>query len=321
MTDQRIGFIGLGNVGSQLAGNLLRHGVDLTARDIDPERVAPLVARGARSAASARELAAGVDVVITCLPSPAICAAVMEEADGVLAGLSRGALWLEMSTTDHAEVCRLAARVAEHGGTALECPVSGGCHRAASGNISIFAGGTRAAFERALPLLAILGQRILHTGALGTASQLKVLTNYLCTVHLAALAEALTVARVAGLDLNTAYEAIRISSGNSFVHETESQVILNGSRDINFTMDLVIKDVGLFDALARQLGVPLELSPLVLEIFRDGARRFGGRELSPNIIRRLEEACGVQVLGSGFPAQLVDEDVKVLGYEVVPRRA
>ncbi len=240
MTDLRIGFIGLGNVGSQLAGNLLRHGVELTVRDVDPERVAPLLARGARAAASSHALAAAVDVVITCLPSPAICAAVMEGPDGVLAGLVSGALWLEMSTTDHAEVCRLAARVEERGATALDCPVSGGCHRAASGNISIFAGGTRAAFEHALPVLAILGQRILHTGALGSASQLKVLTNYLCTVHLAALAEALTVARVAGLDLNTVYEGIRISSGNSFVHETESQVILNGSRDINFTMDLVI---------------------------------------------------------------------------------
>ena len=321
MTDLRIGFIGLGNVGSQLAGNLLRHGVDLTVRDIDPERIAPLAARGARAAACGRELAAGVEVVITCLPSPAVCAAVMEGADGVLAGLAPGALWLEMSTTDHEEVCRLAARVAERGATALDCPVSGGCHRAASGNISIFAGGTRAAFERALPVLAILGQRILHTGPLGSASQLKVLTNYLCTVHLAALAEALTVARVAGLDLNTAYEAIRISSGNSFVHETESQVILNGSRDINFTMDLVIKDVGLFDALARAHGVPLELSPLVLAIFRDGARRYGGRELSPNIIRRLEEACGVRVLGAGFPAELTDSEPKVEGYEVLPRRA
>ena len=321
MTDLRIGFIGLGNVGGQLAGNLLRHGVTLTVRDIDAARVAALVARGARAAASPRELAAGVDVVITCLPSPAVCAAVMETEDGVLAGLAPGALWLEMSTTDHEEVRRLAARVAERGATALECPVSGGCHRAASGNISIFAGGTRAAFERALPVLAILGQRILHTGPLGSASQLKVLTNYLCTVHLAALAEALTVARVAGLDLNTAYEAIRISSGNSFVHETESQVILNGSRDINFTMDLVIKDVGLFDALAGSLGVPLELSPLVLAIFRDGARRYGGRELSPNIIRRLEEACGVRVLGTGFPAQLTDTEPKVAGYEVVPHRA
>jgi 3-hydroxyisobutyrate dehydrogenase len=320
MTDLRVGFIGLGNVGSQLAGNLARHRVDLTVRDIDEGRVAALVAAGARAAATPRELAAAVDVVITCLPSPAICAAVMEGKDGVLAGLARGALWLEMSTTDHEEVSRLAALVEERGATALDCPVSGGCHRAASGNISIFAGGTRAAFERALPVLAILGQRILHTGPLGTASQLKVLTNYLCTVHLAALAEALTVARVAGLDLNTAYEAIRISSGNSFVHETESQVILNGSRDINFTMDLVIKDVGLFDALARAHSVPLELSPLVLAIFRDGARQYGGRELSPNIIRRLEEACGVRVLGTGFPAQLTDTEPKVAGYEVVPRR-
>ena len=319
MTDLRIGFIGLGNVGGQLAGNLLRHGVDLTVRDIDAERVAPLAAGGAHTAASARQLAAAVDVVITCLPSPAVCAAVMEGAQGVIAGLAPGALWLEMSTTDAAEVRRLAALVEARGATALDCPVSGGCHRAASGNISIFAGGTRAAFERALPVLAILGQRILHTGPLGSASQLKVLTNYLCTVHLAALAEALTVARVAGLDLNTAYEAIRISSGNSFVHETESQLILNGSRDVNFTMDLVIKDVGLFDALARQHGVPLELSPLVLEIFRDGAQRYGGRELSPNIIRRLEEACGVRVLGRGFPAHLTDEEPKVAGYEIVPR--
>jgi len=191
---------------------------------------------------------------------------------------------------------------------------------AATGNIAIFAGGTRAAFELVLPVLSILGQRILHTGPVGSASMLKVLTNYLCTVHLAALAEALTVAKVAGLNMNTTYEAIRISSGNSFVHETESQVILNGSRDINFTMDLVIKDVGLFDDLAREHEVPLELSALVLGIFRDGARRYGEREFSPNIIRRLEDACAVRVLGEGFPAQMVDDEPKIPGYEVVPRR-
>jgi 3-hydroxyisobutyrate dehydrogenase len=319
MTDLRIGFIGLGNVGSQLAGNLLSHGLDLTVRDVEPERVAALTARGAKAARSARSLAEAVDVVITCLPSPSVCAEVMEGADGVLGGLAPGSIWLEMSTTDPAEVQRLAAAVHARGAHALECPVSGGCHRAATGNISIFAGGSRATFERVLPILSILGQRILHTGELGSASKLKVLTNYLCTVHLVALAEALTVAKVAGLDLNTAYEGIRISSGNSFVHETESQVILNGSRDINFTMDLVIKDVGLFDSLARQHKVPLELSPLVLGIFRDGARRYGAREFSPNIIRRLEEACGVRVLGEGFPAQMVDDEPKVAGYEVVPR--
>ena len=319
MIDLRIGFIGLGNVGSRLAGNLQSQGVDLTVRDLDAARVAPFLSRGASTAASPRALAAGVDIVITCLPSPAACAQVMEAPDGVLAGLGPGKIWLEMSTTDPAEVRRLGMQVAERGALALDCPVSGGCHRAATGNISVFAGGTREAFERVLPLLALLGQRILHTGPLGSASQLKVLTNYLATVHLAALAEALTVARVAGLDLATTYEAIRISSGHSFVHETESQVILNGSRDINFTMDLVIKDVALFDALAQQLHVPLELSALVLGIFRDGARRYGPRELSPNIIRRLEDACGVQVLAPGFPAQMADDEPKVRGYEVVPR--
>jgi 3-hydroxyisobutyrate dehydrogenase len=319
MTNLTIGFIGLGNVGAQLAGNLLRHGVDLTVRDLDPGRVAALVARGAKAAASPQALAERVDLVITCLPSPAVCATVLEAPDGVLAGLAPGKIWLEMSTTDAAEVRRLAARVEAAGATAMDCPVSGGCHRAASGNIAIFAGGTRAAFERVLPVLAILGRHILHTGPVGSASILKVLTNYLCTVHLAALAEALTVAKVVGLDMNVTYEGIRISSGNSFVHETESQVILNGSRDINFTMDLVIKDVGLFDALARAHHVPLELSPLVLQVFEDGARRYGPRELSPNIIRRLEEACGVRVLGAGFPAQLIDTEPKMPGAEVVPR--
>jgi 3-hydroxyisobutyrate dehydrogenase len=312
----RIGFIGLGNVGGQLAGNLLRHGLDLTVRDLDPKPVQELVSSGAKAADSPRQLAANVDLIITCLPSPAACREVMEAVDGVLAGVTPGKIWLEMSTTDQSEAIRLGARIEALGGFAMDCPVSGGCHRAATGNISIFAGGPRQTFERVLPVLAVLGQRILHTGPIGSASALKVLTNYLCTVHLAALCEALTVAKVAGIDLNTCYEAIRISSGNSFVHETESQVILNGSRDINFTMDLVVKDVGLFDALAKKLNVPLELSPLVLGIFKDGIERYGPREFSPNIIRRLEDACGVRVLGEGFPAQMVDHEPKVPGYEV-----
>jgi len=316
----KIGFIGLGNAGGKLAGTLLRNGHALTVRDLDPQLVQAFEQRGAAPAASPREMAAAVDLIITCLPSPAASAAVVEGADGFLPALRPGQIWLEMSTTDHAEVLRLGALVEARGALVMDCPVSGGCHRAASGNIAIFAGGRRETFERVLPVLSTMGRRILHTGALGTASQLKVVTNYLCTVHLAALAEALTTCKVAGLDLNTAYEAIRISSGNSFVHETESQVILNGSRDINFTLDLVIKDVGLFDRLARDLDVPLEISPLVLSIFEDGLRRYGPREFSPNIIRRLEDACQVQVLGQGFPAQITDDEPEQRGYEVLARR-
>ena len=319
MDKPRIGFIGLGNVGGSLAGNLLRHGVDLTVRDLNETLVAKFVAGGAKRAACPKEMAEQVDIVITCLPSPAATANVLESPDGVLAGLRPGKIWLEMSTTDAAEVKRLAPLVEARGATAMDCPVSGGCHRAATGNISIFAGGTRAAFERVLPTLSILGRRILHTGPLGSASVLKVMTNYLCTVHLVALTEALTTMKVAGLDMNTTYEAIRISSGNSFVHETESQVILNGSRDISFTIDLVIKDVSLFDSIAQQHHVPLELSPLIVDIFKDGRLRYGPREFSPNIIRRLEDACHVRVLGYGFPVQMVDEEPEAQGYEVVPK--
>ena len=316
----KIGFIGLGNVGGKLAGSLIRNGHDVTVLDLNRAVVDQYVGRGAKAAATPLELGSSVDLIITCLPSPAASAEVVEGADGLLPALRPGQIWLEMSTTDHAEVLRLGALVEARGGLTMDCPVSGGCHRAATGNIAIFAGGHRATFERVLPVLATMGRRILHTGALGSASRLKVVTNYLCTVHLAALAEALTVCSVAGLDMNTAYEAIRISSGNSFVHETESQVILNGSRDINFTMDLVIKDVGLFDQLARDHRVPLELSPLVLDIFRDGQRRYGAREFSPNIIRRLEDACQVRVLGQGFPAQIIDHEPEERGYEVLARR-
>jgi len=204
--------------------------------------------------------------LVTCLPSPAASAIVLEGEEGVLAGITPGTVWAEMSTTDEAEVLRLGAKIIAAGGEAVDCPVSGGCHRAATGNIAIF------------------------------------------------------TCQASGLDLATAYEAIRISSGNSFVHETESQVILNGSRDINFTMDLVLKDIGLFQQMADRAEVPLEINPLLIKIMQDGAKRYGEREWSPNIIRRLEDACDVNVLADGFPAEIVDEEPEEPGYEVEARR-
>ncbi|WP_261842672.1 NAD(P)-dependent oxidoreductase [Aliamphritea ceti] len=313
----KIGFIGLGNVGGKLAGSLLRNGKDLTVRDLNQEFVDDFVSRGASSASSPKEMAEKCDVIITCLPSPAACSQVMEADDGVIAGLSAGKIWMEMSTTDEAEVRRIAELVEAKNAMPVDCPVSGGCHRAGTGNISIFAGCSREAFDQALPILTTMGRRIIHTGALGSASILKVVTNYLCTVHLAALAEALTASKVLGMDMNVAYEAIKASSGNSFVHETESQVILNGSRDISFTMDLVLKDVGIFDEVTKRKGMPLEIAPLMVEIFKDGQDRYGPREFSPNIIRRMEEACDVQVLGHNFPDEMLDDEPEEPGYEVV----
>ena len=314
-----VGFIGLGNVGGKLAGSILRNGLSLIVRDLDRDAAAPFLEVGAQWADSPKAMAEACDIVITCLPSPAASAAVMEADDGILAGLSAGKVWAEMSTTDEAEVKRLGAMVRAVDADPVDCPVSGGCHRAATGNIAIFAGCDRDVFDRLLPVLTVLGRRVLHTGPLGSASVLKVVTNYLATANLITLSEALVTSKMAGMDLNVAYEAIRISSGNSFVHETESQVILNGSRDINFTMDLVIKDVSLFQEVADRAGVPLEISPKLIEIFKDGQDRYGPREWSPNIIKRLEEACNVDILAPGFPADMVDDEPEEPGYEVSPK--
>ena len=312
----KTGFIGLGNVGGKLSGSLLRNGVDLTVHDLNTALVDSFVARGATPGGSPAEMMRTCDAVITCLPSPAASAAVVEE---MLPEITRGKIWMEMSTTDEAEVKRLGQQVIDRGGAAVDCPVSGGCHRADTGNISIFAGCDRATFDRILPLLKTMGRRILHTGDLGSASVLKVITNYLATANLLTCCEALVTAKAAGMDLSTAYEAIAISSGTSFVHETESQVILNGSRDISFTMDLVAKDIGLFQAVADRAGVPLEMNPLMIRIFEDGISRFGPRELSPNIIKRLEEATGLDITAPGFPPEMTDDEPEEQGYEVIPR--
>jgi len=315
----RIGFIGLGNVGGKLSGSLLRNSIELVVHDLDGALVDKMVDLGATKGQSPAQMMRDCDAVITCLPSPAASALVMEGEAGLLESMTDGKIWMEMSTTDEAEVKRLGAKVAAKGGAAIDCPVSGGCHRADTGNISIFAGCDRATFERILPLLTTMGRRVLHTGDLGSASVLKVLTNFLATANLITCCEALVVAKAAGMDLNTAYEAIKISSGTSFVHETESQVILNGSRDISFTMDLVLKDIGLFQDVADRANVPLEMNPLMIKILKDGIARYGAREFSPNLIRRLEDVTGLDIRAAGFPAEMTDDEPEEQGYEIVPK--
>ncbi len=312
----KIGFIGLGNVGGKLAASLLRNKFDLTVRDIETKLTNDLKNKGAKVSNSAKELAEQADFIITCLPSPKVCAEVMESPEGVINGLSKNKIWLEMSTTDESEVKRLGKLVMDKKAIPLDGPVSGGCHRAATGNIAIFVGGERNSFEKILPVLTTMGRKILHTGELGTASVLKVITNYLASVHLAALGEAWTVAKKSKLNLNKTYKAIAVSSGNSFVHETESQVILNGSYNINFTMDLVQKDMNLFNELSKKLKTPLEISPFILDIFKDAEKKYGPRAWSSMVVKRLEDKFGLDFRSNGFPDELVDDEKEEKGYEI-----
>jgi len=312
----KIGFIGLGNVGGKLAGSLLRNKFDLTVRDLDENLTKNFEKLGAKIVNSPKKLAEQVDLIITCLPSPKVCSEVMESHDGVINGLSENKIWLEMSTTDKSEVKRLGKLVASKGSFALDGPVSGGCHKASTGNIAIFVGGERKAFEKVLPVLTVMGREVLHTGELGSASILKVITNYLASTHLAALGEAWTVAKKYNLDLTKTYKGIAVSSGNSFVHETESQVILNGSYNINFTMDLVVKDTTLFNDLANELNASLEISPLIVQIFKDGQKKYGSRAWSSKIVKRMEDLNNIDFRAKGFPNELIDNEPEEKGYEI-----
>ena len=312
----KIGFIGLGNVGGKLAGSLLRNKFNLTVIDLDDNLVKDFISKGSATAKSPKELAEKVDLIITCLPSPKICSEVMEKKDGVIEGLSKNKIWLEMSTTDSKEVKRIGELVKSKGAVPLDGPVSGGCHRAVTGNIAIFVGGERKFFEKILPALTAMGRKILHTGELGSASILKVITNYLASTHLAALGEAWAVAKKSNLDMSKTFKGIKISSGNSFVHETESQVILNGSYNINFTMDLVEKDMTLFNDLSKKLNIPLEISPLVLDIFKDAHKKYGSRSWSSMVVKRLEDNCKINFREKGYPDELIDNEPEEKGYEI-----
>jgi 3-hydroxyisobutyrate dehydrogenase len=312
----KIGFIGLGNVGGKLAYSLLRNKFNLTVCDLDSKLTDEFSKKGALIAKTPKELTKKTDLIITCLPSITICAEVMEGEDGIVNGLSKNKIWLEMSTTDESEIKRLGKLVSNKDAIPLDGPVSGGCHRAATGNIAIFVGGERKAFEKILPALTVMGRKILHTGELGSATILKVITNYLASTHLVALGEAWTVAKKSNLNLSKVYKGIAVSSGNSFVHETESQVILNGSYNINFTMDLVLKDTGLFNDLAKKLNAPLEVSPLIVKIFKDGLKKYGSRAWSSMIVKRMEDLNNVDFRADGFPDELVDNEQEEKGYEI-----
>jgi 3-hydroxyisobutyrate dehydrogenase len=300
----RVGFVGIGNLGSKLARSLVRDGFDVTVHDREQAAAATLVEAGARWAASPASAAADADAVITCLPSPAIAARVVAGENGVLSTLRAGGTWIEMSTSDRHEVLRLATLAAERGIATLEAPVTGGVHLAATGEITVIVGGDADVAEAHMPLFRSMGGRIFHVGPLGRASDIKVITNMLAFVHLLACGEGLMLAGQAGLDLRLAWEVIAASSGTSFVHETEGQVILNGSYDIGFTMDLALKDLGLALQLGEETGVPLDLVALTQRTFETARERYGGSAWSPMVVRLLEEVVGTELRAPGFPATL-----------------
>lgn len=300
----KYGFIGLGNLGGKLAGSLLRNGFDVTVTDANPAAAAGLLEGGARWAADPHAVAQEVDAVMTCLPSPSVSLKVLAGERGILSGLKPGGTWIEMSTNDTAEVEKMAALAQARGIEMLEAPVTGGVHKAAAGDITIIVGGDAAIFARHRPALEAMGGEIFHVGALGKAALIKVITNMLAFIHLLAAGEALMLAKRGGLDLAQAFHVIKASSGTSFVHETESQLVLNGSYNINFTMDLACKDLGFALGFGREFGVPLDLASVAQQTFIRARSKYGGGAWSTQAVKLLEDALGTELRASGFPAEL-----------------
>jgi len=303
----RVGFVGLGSLGRHLATSLVKAGFPVTVFDVSDRAVNELVAAGAAGARSAAEVARASDTVITCLPSPEIVAEAVSGPAGILEGLARGGTWIDMSTNDLHELQRLAGVAAEHGIATLEAPVTGGVHRAAASMITVLVGGDEAVFRAHVPAFEAMGGKIFYIGGLGQASVIKVITNMLAFIHLVADGEALMLAKRGGLDLKLAWDVIKASSGNSFVHETEGQLILNGSYNINFTMDLARKDLYFAHQMGREFGVPLELGGLTEQIFARARAMYGGGAQSPMVVKMLEEAVGTDLRAPGFPAELEPE--------------
>ena len=295
------GYIGLGNLGAACAGCLLKAGFKVTVTDLKKELADPLIAAGATWADSAEAVAASVDHVITCLPSPAVTEKVLAQ---ILPKMKKGSTWIEMSTLGRDEVLEFSKTAEEHGIRMLELPVTGGVHLAYRGEITMLPGGDKEVVDLHWKAFEAMGNRVFHMGPLGSSSIIKVITNMLAFIHLIATGEALMLARKGGIDLNDAFDIIKASSGNSFVHETEGQVILNGSYNINFTMDLAVKDLGFALGFGKEFGVPLDLASHAMQTFIRARAAYGGSAWSSQVVKLLEDATGTDLRAPGFPAEL-----------------
>ena len=319
----RYAFIGLGALGFHLACCLARAGFGVFVHDLDVSRGEALLRKlqeedkeedkegdkeggrdfteNLRVCSSVADACREADALITCLPTPAAARSVIEEAVEVL---SEGSLWIEMSTNDPRALRSMADFAKGRGIETLAVPVTGGVHRAAAGEITLLIGGDEGLWRVHRAAFDAMGGKQIRIGSLEQAAEIKAITNMLAFVHLAACGEAMALSQASGVDLGIAFEAIRHSSGSSFVMETEGQVILNGSYHIDFTMDLGLKDLGFVRALAERNGIPLRLASVVEGIFLKAKEKYGGGAQSPRIVKLLEEEIEREFRAEGFPEKL-----------------
>jgi len=293
----RVGFIGLGHMGSPMATNILKGGYEVVVYDVSEQATATLAAAGATVAATPASLADDVDVVVTMLPGPVQVREVVAGPNGVLEGIKSGATWIDMSTSSPGLGRELAERVAELGVGQLDAPVSGMAKGAIAGTLQIFVGGDAATFQAGRPVLETMGDpaRIFHVGPVGAGHTVKLLLNLLWFDHAVAAAEAFVMGSLAGIDIDVLQKALVASPANSHFIEHDINSVFVGDYDESFALRLVCKDLGLAVDMGRDLGVPVEMAALVEQIHRRALRTYGPEGGEMLAVKLLEDLTNVSL--------------------------
>ena len=290
-----VGFIGLGNMGRPMALRLAGAGFTLVVHDIDAAKVEPLQARGAAVADSPRAVAAATARTICMVETTAQAAEVIGGGQGIGDGAGPGHIVLCMSTIDPVVARRLAEGLATRGISMLDAPVSGGTERAASGELSIIAGGAADTFAACRDLFGAMGKTAFHVGGLGQGLAMKLVNNMVVQVNTVAVAEALVLGAKAGLDPRMIYDVVRASTGTSFAFESRVPRVLARDFSPGGTVDISFKDQELETAFAKQLGVPLFLANVSQQVYQMARAAGLGKEDGMAILKVLEALAGVKV--------------------------
>lgn len=293
-----VGFIGLGNMGSSMARNLLVAGYRLVVHDIRREAAEALLAAGAEWADAPRSLAAESDVVLIALPGPEQVAAVVDGPAGILAGAKPGMHIVDTSTSTPKSVRGLAERAAPYGVRVLDAPLSGGVRGARKGTLTIMVGGSQEDFSACLPVLTVLGEHIIHVGPLGSGHVTKLVNNFMGISNAIASMEAIAMGTAAGVEPTKLLEVVNLGTGSSHMTRTlYPYLILNRNFEpVRFSMELAIKDVRLALGLADEVGLPATVGQAVHSALTAAADEYGLRDADMSTyITVLERATGVEV--------------------------
>jgi 2-hydroxymethylglutarate dehydrogenase len=292
----KLGFIGIGAMGSHMSANLVKAGYDVTIFDIRREAMKYPMQFGAKLGSGPSDIAQSSDIVITSLPSSAALEEVVLGEQGVLEGVRRGGILIDTSTVSPSTIRKIAVVMKEQGVEVLEAPVSGGVEGAKAGTLTIIVGGSVDVFKRCFDVLQVLGKNIFHVGVLGLGNTVKLVNNLMSLVNVVTLSEGMVLGVKAGVDADTLYNVVKVSTGRSHALEWKlPNKIFRRNFEPGFTIDLTCKDLGLVLSLAKEIGVPLFVTSIAQQVYELAKAKGLGMLDNTAIITLFEEVAQVTV--------------------------